>query len=564
MVGLGFLRLIAPSLGGAASGGSESLYGPAPSANPAEPDPGRKTTRQTAGGGIGLRSLRSAQDEAAALRVANRRAAAIILAFLAARLAFAFALGFGVDEAYTLPISRELRWSYFDHPPLHQWIAHFAGLMTGEALGSRLPFVALFAATGWLLYRLTSELFGPRAGLIALFALNATPFFFASAGTWIVPDGPLLFGLALAAFALARLFFDPGADERRVWQLWLLVGVGFGLAGLSKYIGALAPLGLLAFLALSPSERRWFRHPAPYFAAMLAGLIVLPVFVWNAQHDWVSFVFQGSRGVASGGLKPWAVLRVALGQIAFLSPWLFIPLVAGIISGLRRWRDGRRLFLLCLSLPPIALFTAAPLWIERGQPHWAMTGWFFAFPLMGAWAQDISVPVRSLRRYAILSVALLAMLTAGTVVEARTGWLWRLLPAGTTDPTLEAFDWSGLAKAPLLKPSPPFVISTGWREAGKIALALGPRIPVFVVSNDPRGWAFVKGGEEMVGRDGVLVARPSELPAVRAALAPLFVVLGEAVPVTLFRNGSPAVELALVPAKGLKRPLPLPYPARSP
>ena len=115
----------------------------------------------------------------------------------------------------------------------------FCGLASGEGLGARLPFVGLFAATGWLVYRLTSELFGARAGLIAVFGLNITPFFFASAGTWIVPDGPLLFGLALAALALARLFFDPEVDEGRVWRLWLLAGLGFGLAGLSKYIGAL-------------------------------------------------------------------------------------------------------------------------------------------------------------------------------------------------------------------------------------------------------------------------------------------------------------------------------------
>ena len=283
----------------AASRGSETLDRPALS--------------PATGGHPSLGSSRSAQDEAAALRVANRRAAVIVLAFLAARFAFAFSLGFGIDEAYTVPIARDLRLSYFDHPPLHQWITHFAALASGEGIGARLPFVALFAATGWLLYRLTSELFGPRAGLIALFALNATPFFFASAGTWIVPDGPLLFGLALAAFSLARLFFDSGGGERRVWRLWLLVGIGFGLAGLSKYIGALAPLGLLAFLALSPSERRWFRHPAPYAAAMLALLIILPVFVWNAQHNWVSFVFQGSRGLASRGLRPLEILRVALG-----------------------------------------------------------------------------------------------------------------------------------------------------------------------------------------------------------------------------------------------------------
>jgi len=498
-------------------------------------------------------------EEAAALSAANRSAAAILAAFFAARFVFAFALGLGVDEAYTLPISRDLNSSYFDHPPLHQWIAHFGALVFGEGVGARLSFVAIFVATGWLLFRLTSELFGPRAGLVALFGLNAAPFFFASAGTWIVPDGPLLFGLALAALPLARLFFGPGGNERRAWRLWLLAGLGFGLAGLSKYIAVLTAFGLIAFLVISTKERRWFRHPAPYAAGALAILMILPVFVWNAQHGWVSFSFQGSRGVTSGGLKPLNVLQVALGQIAYLSPWLFVPLIAGLYPGLRLRCDGRRLFLLCLSLPPIVVFSVTPLWVSRSMPHWTMSGWLFVFPLMGAWAQDIAVPVAKLRRYAALSLVLLAALVAGAVVEARTGWLMRFLPAGAADPTLEAFDWNGLLKAPLLQSPPAFVVSTRWSEAGKIALALGPRVPVFVLSYDPRGWAFVKAGKGLVGRDGVLIVQAKDLPDARAALTPLFASFGAGQPFTLSRNGAPAFELALLPVKGLTRPLPLPY-----
>jgi hypothetical protein len=190
-----------------------------------------------------------------------------------------------------------------------------------------------------------------------------------------------------------------------------------------------------------------------------------------------------------------------------------------------------------------------------------MAGWFFVFPLMGTWAQDIAVPVRNLRRYAILSVALLAALTASAAVEARTGRLWRLLPAGTTDPTLEVLDWGGLAKAPLLQPSPPFVISTRWRDAGKIALALGPSVPIFVVSDDPRGWALMKGRAELAGRDGVLIVRPKDLAAARTAVAPFFASLGEAQPMTLLRNGEPATDLVLVPAKGAIQQAP--DPARS-
>src|SRR5580704_6673993 len=85
---------------------------------------------------------------------ADRLAAAVIAGFLVARLIFANLLGPGIDESYTLAIARNLSLSYFDHPPLHQWIAHFAALTLGEGAATRLPFIFLFAATGWILYRL--------------------------------------------------------------------------------------------------------------------------------------------------------------------------------------------------------------------------------------------------------------------------------------------------------------------------------------------------------------------------------------------------------------------------
>ena len=339
---------------------------------------------------------------------ANRAAAVIVGGFLVARLVFALLLGPGVDESYTLAISRALALSYFDHPPLHQWIVHFAAGALGEGIGARLPFILMFAATGWVYWRLTADLFGPRAGLVALFALNASPFFFASAGTWIVPDGPLLFGLATAAWALARLFFAAPAGRASVWALWLVAGVAFGVAGLSKYSAALGVLGLLAFVALAPARRRWFADPAPYAAAAVALAMIAPVVVWNARHGWVSFGFQGGRGAPGTGLKPMQVLAMALGEIAYLSPWLAAPLALGLVDAWRKRRDARRLFLLCLAAPPILLFTLTPLWGARGLPHWTMPGWFFVFALMGAWVADRGVADRTLRRWAFASAGLLA------------------------------------------------------------------------------------------------------------------------------------------------------------
>jgi hypothetical protein len=72
-----------------------------------------------------LRALSSAEfsDERA-----RNLALLLIGAFALARLALMLSLGLGQDEAYTLVVSRKLALSYFDHPPLHQWIAHYAAL----------------------------------------------------------------------------------------------------------------------------------------------------------------------------------------------------------------------------------------------------------------------------------------------------------------------------------------------------------------------------------------------------------------------------------------------------
>ena len=69
----------------------------------------------------------------------------LIFGFLILRLAAAAWAGLGVDESYSLAIARQLQLSYFDHPPLHQWIVHaFSGVL-GYGRWARLPFVGMFA-----------------------------------------------------------------------------------------------------------------------------------------------------------------------------------------------------------------------------------------------------------------------------------------------------------------------------------------------------------------------------------------------------------------------------------
>ena len=490
----------------------------------------------------------------------GRRALTLIAVFALTRLAFAAALGPGSDESYTIVVARRLDLSYFDHPPLHQWIAHFAALALGEGAATRLPFVALFAATGWLTFALTRRLFGPRAGLIALVALNLTPFFFASAGTWVVPDGVLDLALVGAAATLARLFFDS-PSPRAAFGLWLAAGLWLGVAGLSKYNAALPALGLVAFVALAPGQRHWLKRPAPYLAALVALAIVAPVFVWNARHGWVSFAFQGARAEASGGWRFDRVGAMAIGEIAFLSPWIAAPLVAALTDGARRAaRDERRLFLVCLALPTIVVFTLTPLWGAKGLPHWTTPGWLFVYPLLGAWLASSRAAAPRLRTWAAAAAALLAALAVVAAGQAATGFATRLVPLrpGVVDPTLETLDWGALRAAPAIQ-SAAFVVATKWMDGGKAGLALGPDKPMFVFSDDPRGIAFLADSADFIGRDAAIVVGWDRREATEARLAPYFAGFDAPQQVMLQRGGRDEIALAVIPARGLTRAFPLPY-----
>jgi hypothetical protein len=125
---------------------------------------------------------------------------------------------------------------------------------------------------------------------------------------------------------------------------------------------------------------------------------------------------------------------------------------------------------------------------------------------------------------------------------------------------LEAFDWRDLKKAPIFEEAPSFIISVKWSDAGKIALAFGPQIPVFVLSSDPRGWAFADESGRFVGQSGVIVAPAADVSSAVAVAGPMFTRLGEPQFYKLGRLGRPEIQLALIPAVGLTRSLPMPYP----
>src|SRR5712672_3598152 len=195
-----------------------------------------------------LRALSRAIRAAAAwLKTPAGGVAALIFATLLARLLFASALGLGIDESYMVAAGRKPQLSYFDHPPIAWWMAWGAAHLTGSEspVVVRLPFIALFAVTTFLMYRLTSALFSPEAGLWAAVVLNMAPVFGISSAGWVLPDGPLLAALLGAA---VRLVAALRSDSRAGWGWWLGTGMCAGLALCSKYSAVLTIIGAAAFL----------------------------------------------------------------------------------------------------------------------------------------------------------------------------------------------------------------------------------------------------------------------------------------------------------------------------
>src|SRR4029079_312400 len=306
----------------------------------------------------------------------------LIAATMIVRILFAWSLGLGIDESYTVATGRQPQLSYFDHPPLAWWLG-WAGAQifgTETALAVRAPFIALFALTTWLMFSLTRLLFGERAGLWAAVTLILAPVLAWSSGTWVLPDGPLNVALLAGVYCVSRALFVPGS-KAPLW--WLAAGACGGLAMLAKLHGAFLFAGVGLFLITSPVHRRWLATPWPYLAAALSVAMFMPVIIWNEQHGWVSFVFQAERA-RPRGVNLWGPFVALGGQALFLLPWLWLPLMFCLArAGLGGPADERRWLMACLAIGPIVVFTVVTWTGTSAFPHWAAPGYLMLFPLLG-------------------------------------------------------------------------------------------------------------------------------------------------------------------------------------
>jgi Dolichyl-phosphate-mannose-protein mannosyltransferase len=364
-------------------------------------------------------------------------------------------IGFTVDEAHYALYAMHPALSYFDHPPLVGWLQ-----IPLERWHSPIFVMRLIPEILWLLdalliyflagrlkntfYKEDCEISSSNAAMWALLAFTLSPLLHIL-GIGLLPDTLLTF----FTLCIAHVSLNILLENRSRAKNWLLLGLLFGLAGLSKYT-AILPAAVVAVLLLLSNKYRNLCSPWPYLAILIAALLVSPVFVWNQQHQWISFKYQINHGtsgswgwlnelrflllqlLAYGVLPLWAIVsffvkrtRTIFSSLAWF-PFLFMAYFAGDGGSLPYW-----------TAPSWALACAfAGVELSR---QWQRNGWHKKIIQVLVWLQAIWI---------ILGFIL-------------------ILSAG--DPfTRGLIEGEGS----VAQPSNPLADVYGWEEAGEIAVQL--------------------------------------------------------------------------------------------
>jgi 4-amino-4-deoxy-L-arabinose transferase-like glycosyltransferase len=470
--------------------------------------------------------------------------AGLLLGGLAVRMLIAAGLPVGWDEAYYYLYTQHLDWSYFDHPVMVALTTGLGIWLTGWATPFTLRIGALVLYTGslWLLYLTGRHLFGQRAARLTLAIATLTPLFMLGFGVLTSPDNGLVWFGTLTLYVAAQEFFLPAdlvGQSLRRHQTYRptarIAGVGIllGLACLSKYHGFLLGLGLVGFCAASPPYRRALRSPWLALGLLLFVLTLLPLWLWNANHDWISFRFHLGLRFDSGGPPQFSLLRLlgVIGmEVGLLFPAIGFPLwwvsLRGAWQQLRwaaGWADAgagfyhRQGFVLWMGLPIMLGFTVlggaqhmAPAWPAPG--FWVMTLWLGY--RAAHWSQ------RSVRRWLGWSGGIIGLLLLFVWLHLTLGTLQK--PGGVLggvltpqqDPVNELIDATQLRRRLAEDPTivqalkaADFIFTNEYFLGGYLDMAVRPltAAPVTSLTQDPRGFAIWYPPEQWLGKNGIFI-----------------------------------------------------------
>jgi 4-amino-4-deoxy-L-arabinose transferase-like glycosyltransferase len=387
--------------------------------------------------------------------------------------------------------SRTLQWGYYEHPPMIAWVLRALTSIVGESEAALegiaiLLNVLILAGT----YAVGAGVFGVRAAAFGLVAAETTPFFIG--GTPLVHiDQPLLLFWLAALWALLR--YQRTGHAR--WLLWM--GLFAGLGALSKYTMVLFYLSALVFILMVRARRRELLNPRIYVSGLVSLVVFSPVLIWNAQHDWVSILFQLRKGAGGDDVFPGRhLIEFTLGYVMLFSPVMVGAGAAWLWIRFRREgpRDDPLALLLAMWLTPVVFFSLAMIPGSFPDPQYVNEGFLSFFMLLG---REIEVRWPK-QRPRILRIYLGSSAITAVLLALFAWHTYRpFLPLNpSTDPTRQIVGWreTGQQVTELLRskgiPLPEYVLSYYYPLAAQFSLHLASRPYEYSVQREARNeWA---------------------------------------------------------------------------
>ncbi len=341
----------------------------------------------------------------------------LLLAIL--KLALATQLPLFGDEAFYWWESRWPAWSYSDLPPLTAWLIGLGSVVPGAELAVRWPFLLLGLLLPWQVVWLAHASHGAAVAWTAGILSLVLPLAFA-VGVMAVPD-VVMACLSVAAAHLLLLALAPPVRARP----WLLLGVVLGLGMLCHYRFAALPLVIAVVVLLHAHGRAALRTPWPWLAALIAATTLLPLWWFNAGHDYAGLRFQLlDRHPWTWQSDGWLQLAEQALVVGPVLAWIMVATM---------WRLWRRRPLAGKDMTLAVL--ASGLWLlffalgfvadnERFRWHWQLPAYLAALPLVAAswpsWPRRVRAV--ALAVCGLVTALVMAYFAAGMWPSPQAGW----------------------------------------------------------------------------------------------------------------------------------------------
>mgnify|MGYP000187187505 CR=1 FL=1 len=289
----------------------------------------------------------------------------IILVFLFWRIVLSLKLQLHPDEAYYWLWSKNLDFSYFDHPPMVAYFIKLTTIFNNSEFFVRLSTIFCYLIFNFILYKLAKEMFDEYVGYLSLAIFNTFPT--NALGFIITPDIPLIL------FTVLFLYFLFLALQKEKPKYWYFLGVVSGFGLLSKYNAFLLIISVFCVILTIKEYRKFLFTKYPYVSIFLSLIIFSPVIFWNYFNGWISFKYQFFHGLPQKAGNINNVITYLSGQIVSLGIFLGIVCLY-VLTKSFFIKDKKIRFLTIFSAIPL-IFFALTSYKNLAEMNWPLCGY---------------------------------------------------------------------------------------------------------------------------------------------------------------------------------------------